>query len=107
MLKEKKKNLAIYTLAGSILISSTLVSMNPANAHTADTKKIKALQAQLNQLESWITEWTDNRVEIIDGMSGSGSSTSTSETARINALISCVNRAWDQMPLTFPKPQKC
>jgi hypothetical protein len=115
MPKEKRNNLAIYTLAGSILLSSVLVSMNQSSAHTTDSKKIKALQTELTELDNWITEWTNNMGEKIDGMwqtrdrapSGSGSSTSTSETARINALISCVNRAFDQMPLTFPKPQKC
>ena len=40
MPKEKRNNLAIYTLAGSILISSVIVSMNQVNAHsTSATKK--------------------------------------------------------------------
>lgn len=113
MPKEKRNNLAIYTLAGSILISSVLISMNPSNAHTTDSKKIKALQTELTQLDNWITEWTNNMGQKIDGMwqtrdnAPTGSGSSASETARINALINCVNRAFDQMPLTFPKPQKC
>jgi hypothetical protein len=40
MPKEKRNNLAIYTLAGSILLSSVIVSMNQSNAHTKDTSKI-------------------------------------------------------------------
>lgn len=43
MPKEQKKNLAIYLLAGSILISSVLVSMNQVNAHTVDTTGLRAL----------------------------------------------------------------
>ena len=37
--KRKRNNLAIYTLAGSILLSSVIVSMNQSNAHTTDSKK--------------------------------------------------------------------
>ena len=40
MPKEKRNNLAIYTLAGSILLSSVIVSMNQGNAHTKDAMKI-------------------------------------------------------------------
>ena len=43
MPKEQKKNLAIYLLAGSILISSVLVSMNQVNAHTVDTTALRKL----------------------------------------------------------------
>ena len=39
MPKEKRNNLAIYTLAGSILISSVLVSMNQVNAHSTSATK--------------------------------------------------------------------
>ena len=39
MPKEKRNNLAIYTLAGSILVSSVLVSMNPSNAHSTSANK--------------------------------------------------------------------
>jgi hypothetical protein len=39
MPKEKRNNLAIYTLAGSILISSVLVSMNQVNAHSTSASK--------------------------------------------------------------------
>ena len=97
MPKEKRNNLAIYTLAGSILISSVFISMNPSNAHTTDSKKIKALQTELTQLDNWITEWTNNMGEKIDGMwqtrdrAPSGTGSSTSDTARVNALINCVN----------------
>ena len=43
MPKEKRNNLAIYTLAGSIFISSVLISMNPSNAHPKDTSRIDRL----------------------------------------------------------------
>jgi hypothetical protein len=36
MAKEKRNNLAIYTLAGSILLSSVIVSMNSANSAPSD-----------------------------------------------------------------------
>ena len=39
MPKEKRSNLAIYTLAGSILISSVIVSMNQVNAHSTSATK--------------------------------------------------------------------
>lgn len=48
MPKEKRNNLAIYTLAGSILISSVLISMNQSNAHTTDSKRISDLASCVN-----------------------------------------------------------
>jgi len=47
MSKEKRNNLAIYTLAGSILISSVLVSMNQGNAHDTDTREIRRVKTDL------------------------------------------------------------
>jgi hypothetical protein len=48
--KEKKSNLAIYTLAGSILLSSVLVSMNKAHGQI-DTRQ---LELKIRQLERGI-----------------------------------------------------
>ena len=48
MPKEKKSNLAIYTLAGSILLSSVIVSMNQVNAHPKDTADIFRLRNCVN-----------------------------------------------------------
>jgi hypothetical protein len=48
MPKEKRNNLAIYTLAGSILLSSVIVSMNQSNAHTTDSRKISNLVSCVN-----------------------------------------------------------
>ena len=79
MPKEKRNNLAVYTLAGSILLSSVLVSMNQVNAHTADSKKIKALQIQVNELES-----------------------SKSDSAIIDALIPCINSNFQQARMDKP-----
>ena len=111
MTKETRSNLAIFTLAGSILISSVLVSMNQSNAHTADSKKIKALQVQIDQSDTFIIEKLNELQDQIDYIKNSGAAnqgnSGGSDSAKINALISCVNRAFDQMPLTFPKPQKC
>ena len=50
MSKEKRSNLAIYTLAGSILISSVLVSMNQAYGEI-DTRQ---LEMKIRQLERGI-----------------------------------------------------
>ena len=49
MPKEKRNNLAIYTLAGSMLLSSILVSMNQVNAHTKDSSKIANLAFCVNK----------------------------------------------------------
>ena len=59
MSKEKKSNLAIYTLAGSILLSSILISMNPTNAHTTDSRKIKTLEYKVQNLENYVSELED------------------------------------------------
>jgi hypothetical protein len=48
MPKEKRNNLAIYTLAGSILLSSILVSMNQGNAHSTDSRRISDLASCVN-----------------------------------------------------------
>ena len=50
MSKEKRNNLAIYTLAGSILLSSILVSMNQAHGEI-DTRQ---LEMKIRQLERGI-----------------------------------------------------
>ena len=50
MPKEKRNNLAIYTLAGSILISSVLVSIEQANAFRV--LKNKEISEYLKQLDS-------------------------------------------------------
>ena len=111
MPKEKKNNLAIYLLAGSILISSVLVSVNPVNAHTTDSKKIKALQVRMDEFDTFVINAVNDLQTQIDYIKNSGAAnqgnSGGSDSAKINALISCVNRAFDQMPLTFPKPQKC
>lgn len=39
MSREKRSNLAIFTLAGSILISSVVVSINQVNAHSTSATK--------------------------------------------------------------------
>jgi hypothetical protein len=49
MPKEKRNNLAIYTLAGSILLSSVIVSMNQSNANPKDTADIFRLRNCVNQ----------------------------------------------------------
>jgi hypothetical protein len=48
MPKEKRNNLAIYTLAGSILLSSVIVSMNQSNAHSKDSSSISRLKTCVN-----------------------------------------------------------
>ena len=59
MSKEKRSNLAIYTLAASILLSSILISMNPTNAHTTDSRKIKTLEYKVQNLENYVSELED------------------------------------------------
>ena len=67
MPKEKRNNLAIYTLAGSILLSSVIVSMNQSNAHTTDTTKISNLVSCVN------SNWQKISFAIMDlEMSGRG-----------------------------------
>lgn len=51
MPKEKRNNLAIYTLAGSILISSVLVSMNQASGAPSD-RDMSVLQMEVRNLKS-------------------------------------------------------
>jgi hypothetical protein len=48
MPKEKRNNLAIYTLAGSILLSSVIVSMNQSNAHPKDSSAITKMKSCIN-----------------------------------------------------------
>lgn len=61
MPKEKRNNLAIYTLAGSILLSSVIVSMNQVNAHsTSATKK------EFNALKKCINEFSKNTAEFYE-----------------------------------------
>jgi len=55
MQKEKRSNLAIYTLAGSILLSSVIVSMNPANSASSNSQlemRIKALENKVSKLQN-------------------------------------------------------
>ena len=63
MSKEKRNNLAIYTLAGSILLSSLIVSTNQANAVTKNTKQltayIKALDTCLYKVMRYGTSLND------------------------------------------------
>jgi hypothetical protein len=59
MSKEKRSNLAIYTLAASILLSSILISMNPTNAHTTDSRKIKTLEYKVQNLQNYLSELED------------------------------------------------
>ena len=54
MPKEKRNNLAIYTLAGSILLSSVIVSMNQVNAHStsATKREFSALKNCINDFQN-------------------------------------------------------
>ena len=65
MPKEKRNNIAIYTLAGSILASSVIVSMNQSNAHTTDTTNISRLKSCVN------SNWTSLNFAIMDLERGS------------------------------------
>lgn len=56
MPKEKRNNLAIYTLAGSILLSSVLISMNQANGAPSD-RDIKSLQSEVSRLKSDLSSY--------------------------------------------------
>ena len=58
MSKEKGSNLAIFTLAGSILISSVIVSMNQVNAHStsATKKEFLALKQCINNFSNYSEE---------------------------------------------------
>ena len=91
MPKEKRNNLAIYTLAGSILLSSVIVSMNQVNAHTTDSKKIKALQIRVESLEA-DSVIIYNEFQEYKGSSPSRPSNSGgSNTSSLSNLIACVN----------------
>jgi len=54
MQKEKRNNLAIYTLAGSILISSVLISMNQAQG----SYETYELERKINKLEDKLEDFT-------------------------------------------------
>jgi hypothetical protein len=56
MPKEKRNNLAIYTLAGSILISSVLVSMNVANSAPTD-RDISVLRLDISKLRNELASY--------------------------------------------------
>jgi len=55
---KNKNNLAVYTLAGSILISSVIVSMNQVNAHStnATKKEFLALKQCISSFHKDIAE---------------------------------------------------
>ena len=68
MSKEKRSNLAIFTLAGSILVSSVIISMNQVNAHsTSATKReflalkqcISSFQKDIAEVWEWSLEETE------------------------------------------------
>jgi hypothetical protein len=58
MSREKRSNLAIFTLAGSILISSVVVSMNQVNAHStsATKREFLALKQCISNFQKDIAE---------------------------------------------------
>lgn len=56
MPKEKRNNLAIYTLAGSILISSVLISMNQASGAPSD-RDMSVLQMEVRNLKSELSSF--------------------------------------------------
>jgi hypothetical protein len=68
MPKEKRNNLAIYTLAGSILISSVIVSMNQVNAHStsATKKEFLALKKCLSGFQKESAEFYETYSDIYD-----------------------------------------
>ena len=104
MPKEKRNNLAVYTLAGSILLSSVLVSMNQVNAHTTDSKKIKALQVQMEQSDIFYTEALNDLQDQIDYIKNSGAAnqgnSGGSNSGQISTLIACVNYNFKQARLS-------
>ena len=59
MPKEKRNNLAIYTLAGSVLLSSVIVSMNQSNAHSTSASK-----QEFNALKNCISNMQKNAVRL-------------------------------------------
>jgi hypothetical protein len=64
MSKEKRSNLAIFTLAGSILISSVIVSMNQVSAHSTSATKREFLA--LKQCISNFSNFAEEFVEYLD-----------------------------------------
>ena len=61
MSKEKRSNLAIFTLAGSILISSVIVSMNQVNAHSTSATKREFLA-----LKQCISSFQNDIAEVVE-----------------------------------------
>ena len=61
MSKEKRSNLAIFTLAGSILVSSVVVSMNQVNAHStsATKREFLALKKCINDFQKESARFND------------------------------------------------
>ena len=67
MPKEKRNNLAIYTLAGSILISSVIFSMNQVNAHStsATKREFLALKQCISSFQkdiAEVVEWQEKEI---------------------------------------------
>jgi len=61
MQKEKRNNLAIYTLAGSILLSSVIVSMSQVNAHSTSASK-----RELTVLKNCIVNFQKDTADLIE-----------------------------------------
>jgi hypothetical protein len=66
MPKEKRNNLAIYTLAGSILLSSVLISMNQAHGEI----DIRQVETKIRQLERGIDNLKNCVNSNFSGLSG-------------------------------------
>ena len=68
MPQEKRNNLAIYTLVGSILLSSVLISMNPSNAHStsATKKEFLALKKCISGFQKESAEFYETYSDIYD-----------------------------------------
>ncbi len=68
MPKEKRNNLAIYTLAGSILLSSVIVSMNQVNAHStsATKREFLALKKCISDFQKESAEFHEIYGDIYD-----------------------------------------
>jgi hypothetical protein len=97
MPKEKRNNLAIYTLAGSILLSSVIVSMNQVNAHTTDSKKIKALQIRVESLEADSVIIYNEFQEYKGSSPSSTGNSGGSNTSGLSNLIACVNYNFERV----------
>ena len=63
-----KNNLAIYTLAGSILVSSVIVSMNQVNAHStsATKREFLALKQCISNFQKDIAEVWEWQLEELE-----------------------------------------